>query len=64
MALRGNRLVFIEVKRRKTTEDAAWTLSAKPRRRIVRATQYWLASHPDVSGHDLAFDVVLTAPWA
>jgi putative endonuclease len=62
VALKGNRLAFIEVKRRKTTEDAAWTLPAKQRRRIVRAAQYWLASHPDFSGHDLAFDV--TAPWA
>ena len=64
VALKGNRLAFIEVKRRKTTEDAAWTLPAKQRRRIVRAAQYWLAGHPDFAGHDLAFDVVLTAPWA
>lgn len=63
VALRGKRLVFVEVKRRKTAEDAAWTLPAKQRRRIVRAAQYWLASHPDVTGHDIAFDVVLTAPW-
>jgi putative endonuclease len=26
VALKGRRLVFIEVKRRKTKEDAAWTL--------------------------------------
>jgi hypothetical protein len=24
----------------------------------------WLAGHPDYSGHDIAFDVVLAAPWA
>ncbi len=64
VALRGRRLAFIEVKRRKTREDAAWTLPARQRRRIVRAAQYWLASHPDFAGHDIAFDVVLTAPWA
>jgi len=49
---------FVEVKRRKTREDATWTLPAKQRRRIVPAAQYWLASR-----HDTAFDVVLTAPW-
>jgi putative endonuclease len=43
VALKGKRLAFIEVKRRKTTEDAAWTLPARQRRRIVRAAQYWLA---------------------
>jgi putative endonuclease len=64
VALRGRRLAFVEVKRRETREDAAWTLPAKQRRRIVRAAQYWLAGHPNFAGHDIAFDVVLTAPWA
>jgi putative endonuclease len=64
VGLKGRRLAFIEVKRRKTAEDAAWTLPAKQRRRIVRAAQYWLAAHPSYAGHDMAFDVVLTAPWA
>jgi putative endonuclease len=63
VALKGRRLAFIEVKRRKTREDAAWTLPTRQRRRIVRAAQYWLASHPDYAGHDIAFDVVLAAPW-
>jgi putative endonuclease len=64
VALKGRRLAFVEVKRRKTAEDAAWTLPAKQRRRIVRAAQYWLAGHPDFANHDIAFDVVLTAPFA
>ena len=63
VALKGKRLAFNEVKRRKTAEDAAWTVPAKQRRRIVRAAQYWLAGHPDFAGHDIAFDVVLAAPW-
>jgi putative endonuclease len=64
VALKGKRLAFVEVKRRKSFEDAAWTLPAKQRRRIVRAAQYWLAGHPSFAGHELAFDVVLAAPWA
>jgi putative endonuclease len=63
VALKGRRLAFIEVKRRKTVDDAAWTVTAKQKRRIVRAAQYWLASHPGFAGHDIAFDVVLAAPW-
>ncbi len=63
VTLKGRRLAFIEVKRRKTIDDAAFTVTAKQRRRIVRAAQYWLASHPGFAGHDLAFDVVLAAPW-
>jgi len=64
VALKGRRLAFIEVKRRKTIADAAWTVPSRQRRRIVRAAQYWLSAHPDFAGHDMAFDVVLTAPWA
>ena len=64
VALKGKRLAFIEVKRRKTADDAAWTLPTRQRRRIVRTAQYWLAGHSDFSGHHIAFDVVLTAPWA
>ena len=63
VAIKGKRLAFVEVKRRRTREDAAWTLPAKQRRRIVRVAQYWLAGHPNFAGHDIAFDVVLTAPW-
>ena len=63
VALKGKRLAFVEVKRRKTVDAAAWTLPAKQRRRIARAAQYWLASNPRFAGHDMAFDVVLTAPW-
>ena len=63
VALKDKRLAFVEVKRRKTRDDAAWTLPTRQRRRIVRAAQYWLASHPDFAGHDMRFDVVLTAPW-
>jgi putative endonuclease len=64
VALKGKRLAFIEVKRRKSFEDAAEALPTRARRRIVRAAQYWLAAHPSYNGHDMRFDVVLTAPWA
>ena len=37
VAIKGRRLAFIEVKRRTTKDDAAWTIPAKQRRRIVRA---------------------------
>ena len=64
VALKGKRLAFVEVKRRKSFEDAAEALPTRSRRRIVRAAQYWLAAHPSYNGHDMRFDVVLTAPWS
>jgi putative endonuclease len=64
VALKGRRLALVEVKQRRTVEDASWALPTRARRRIVRAAQYWFSSHPDFAGYDLAFDVVLAAPWA
>lgn len=64
VATKGTRLAFVEVKRRKTRDEAAFAVTAKQKRRIVRAAQYWLASHPGFNGQDIAFDVVLCAPWS
>ena len=64
VARKGKRLAFVEVKWRRSFEEAAWTLPAKQWRRIVRAAQYWLSGHPGFAGHELAFDVVLAAPFA
>ena len=64
VALKGKRLAFVEVKRRKSLDEAGWSLPTRARRRIVRAAQYWLSGHPGYAGHDIAFDVVLAAPWA
>ena len=64
VATKGARLAFVEVKRRKTYDEAAFAVTAKQKRRIVRAAQYWIASHPDYVSRDIAFDVVLCAPWS
>ena len=64
VATKGERLAFVEVKRRKMQDEAALAVTAKQKRRIVCAAQYWLASHPGFVGHSMAFDVVLCAPWA
>ncbi len=64
VALKGKRLVFVEVKHRRSFEEAGFALPTRARRRIVRAAQYWLSGHPAYAGHDIGFDVVLAAPWA
>lgn len=64
VAAKGQRLAFVEVKRRRTQDEAAFAVTAKQKRRIVRAAQYWLASHPDFVSRSIGFDVVLCAPWA
>lgn len=64
VATNGERLAFVEVKRRKTQADAAFALTAKQKRRIVRAAQYWLSRHPRFAERTISFDVVLCAPWS
>jgi putative endonuclease len=66
VATNGERLAFVEVKRRKTQADAAFAVTAKQKRRIMRAAQYWLSSHPPPHFVDYAigFDVVLCALWS
>ncbi|MGA9444667.1 MAG: YraN family protein [Methyloceanibacter sp.] len=64
VATKGEQLAFVEVKRRKTQDKAALAVTAKQKRRIVRAAQHWIASHPGFVGHSMAFDVVLWTAWA
>ena len=58
---KGKTVVAVEVKSRKTIEEAAWALRSFQQRRIERALLYYLARKP--SPHDYRFDVVLIAPW-
>lgn len=58
---RGTRLLFVEVKGRATHASAAHAVDARTRSRVVRAAQYYLASHPQAAGREIRFDVCLVA---
>jgi putative endonuclease len=59
---RGRTIVFVEVKQRPSETEALEAVTAKGRRRIARAAQYWLAGHPAAAGLDLRYDVVVARP--
>jgi putative endonuclease len=59
---RGRLLVFVEVKARDLLDDAAEAVGPEQQRRIVRAAEAWLASHPQDREREIRFDVVLVAP--
>jgi putative endonuclease len=63
VARRGRTLAFVEVKARGTLADAAESLTARQRRRILAAAKMYLARHPDLALLDARFDVMLVAPW-
>ena len=60
---RGNTVVFVEIKLRRTLADALEALGPIQRQRIVAAAATFLAVHPKLSGLDARFDVMLVVPW-
>ncbi len=63
VARRGRSLRFVEVKEKTGPRfgDPAEMVTAEKQRRVRRAAAAFLASHPELRGLDVAFDVV--AVW-
>jgi putative endonuclease len=62
IAVRAQRLAFVEVKRRATREEAEAALTHYQARRMVRAADYWVSRHPRYRDHDRGLDAVLVVP--
>jgi putative endonuclease len=62
VARRRRALVFVEVKARVRTDDAAEAVTERTKRRIIAAAELWLAHHPSDAQRDIRFDVMLVAP--
>lgn len=55
---RGKTIVFVEVKARRTHEDAAASIHRANQQRVMRAAQWFLCAHPAYGTHHFRFDVV------
>ncbi len=62
IAVRGNRIAFVEVMRRLTDEDAEAAVGGRQAGRIRTAADYWLAYRPRYQAHEQGFDLVLLVP--
>ena len=62
IARRGKWLIAVEVKARPTVADASEAISFRQRRRILRATEHFLARHPHFAQLTLRFDMMLVLP--
>lgn len=60
---RGRGIAFVEVKARGRLDNAALAITAKQKRRLIRAAQYWLMRFPSHNDHAMTFDAILIAPW-
>jgi putative endonuclease len=60
---RGRVVAFVEVKARPFAAEALEAVGGGSERRIVAASDLWLAKHPHAAGLDLRYDMVLVTPW-
>ncbi len=62
VAKKGDHLAFVEVKGRKTHDEAAFAVLPRQQARIALAAEIFLGEHAALSGCSASFDVVLVSP--
>lgn len=62
IAVRGSRLAFIEVKRRRTLADAEASITSRQSKRVRRAADLWLSRNQRYRDHEIGFDLVFLLP--
>ncbi len=63
IARRGNLVLIVEVKARKTLIEAMEAIARESERRIEGAADLWLARQRDYAKLSLRFDMVAVLPW-
>ncbi|WP_424362016.1 YraN family protein [Methylocystis parvus] len=62
VARRGRTIAFVEVKARGDLEDAFIAITPQKQRRITRAANRWVATHPWAMNYTLRADAIFVAP--
>ncbi len=62
IAARGRRIAFVEVKQRRSVEEAAAAVSATQAGRLADAAERWLWRNPRYREYDVGLDAVLLGP--
>jgi len=62
VAQRGDHLAFVEVKFRRTQEEAAYAVLPRQQARIATAAEVFLGEHAGLSHESASFDVILVSP--
>ena len=63
ITVRGSRIAFIEVKRRRDVMAAEASILPRQRQRVRRAAELWLRTRPAFHQHEVGFDVIFLMPW-
>ena len=59
IAKRGHLLVFVEVKKRSSLEEAAYAIKTQQQQRIRKGAQSFLKNNPHYSNYEIRFDAIL-----
>lgn len=59
VALRRRCLVMVEVKARRSMQQAAEAIQPRQQQRLERAALDFLSHYPHLNGHDIRFDIML-----
>jgi len=63
IARRGDLVLFVEVKARRTLKEAMDAIAHGSERRIEGAADLWLSRQPDYGRLSMRFDMVAVLPW-
>lgn len=63
IARRGDLVLIVEVKARRTLQDAMEAIARESERRIEAAADLWLSRQPDHGRLSVRFDMVAVLPW-
>lgn len=61
IAQKGDAVIFVEVKKRSSFEEAAYAITSHQRQRLLNAARWFLTS--EAHEGELRFDAILLVPW-
>lgn len=64
IAVRGRRLAFVEVKLRRSLDEARIAIAGGQSARMANAAERWMWRNPRYRGHEMGLDAILLAPGA
>jgi putative endonuclease len=62
IAVRGQRLAFVEVKRRPTLDKAKHSIGERQTQRLAAAAEQWVWQRPAYHAYEIGLDAVMVAP--
>ncbi|PYB77815.1 YraN family protein [Rhizobium wuzhouense] len=63
IARRGDLVVFVEVKARKTVSSGVDAVGLEAQRRIHNAADHWISRQSDATKLSLRHDIIVVRPW-